>query len=96
MRASDPRQCPIVFSRAVYYRDAYFAKPKLIQPGLTGWLEVLVANVRQQVGESRTRETPSQDLQAPAASSALEATLTTWPTDIFVSACAQNLPARAE
>jgi len=32
------------------YRDAYFAAPKLIQPELAGFLNALVADVRQQLG----------------------------------------------
>jgi hypothetical protein len=31
------------------YRDAYFANPKLIQPELTGFLDALVAQVREQL-----------------------------------------------
>ncbi len=39
------------------YRDAYFANPKLIQPELAGFLDDLVARVRQQLAESSTPNT---------------------------------------
>jgi hypothetical protein len=39
------------------YRDAYFANPKLIQPELAGFLDVLVASVRRQLVKSSTPNT---------------------------------------
>lgn len=39
------------------YRDAYFAKPQLMQPELVGFFEELVENVRSQIIEKTTDRT---------------------------------------